>query len=156
MHSPLLSYFKRESYTFLKKRYSKLKIRKVPFDTFSNRNSFFHPVLVVCVSSVLIKSIYQKSSINNCKNVPEQLIAALGHSFLLPHKLQHSDHLIILIITTIPATIPITRVCFFHVKLRYPINSRINAFNVKYHLVFAPKPTHFIPCRFARINALNT
>lgn len=58
----------------------------------------------------------------------------------------------IIIAAAMPTTIP----CFFHVRLRYPANSRIKAFSVKYHFVFAPNPTHLIPCFLASIKARNT
>ena len=56
----------------------------------------------------------------------------------------------------IPAAMPMTIACFFHVSRRYPANSRSRAFNVKYHFVFAPKPIHLIPCCLARSKARNT
>ena len=49
-----------------------------------------------------------------------------------------------------------TTMCCFQVRLRYPTNSRIRAFRVKYHFVFAPKPMHFSPCCFAKSSARNT
>ena len=60
------------------------------------------------------------------------------------------------IMATVPAVRMATITCLFHVRLRYPANSRSSAFNVKYHLVFAPKPTHFSPCCLARSRARNT
>ena len=49
-----------------------------------------------------------------------------------------------------------TTACCFQVGLKYPTNSQIKAFSVKYHFVFAPKPTHFRPCCLARSSARNT
>lgn len=59
-------------------------------------------------------------------------------------------------IITLHAKRAITTACRFHVRLKYPTNSRIRAFKVKYHFVLAPKPTHFIPCFLAKIRARNT
>lgn len=71
--------------------------------------------------------------------------------YRIPEGLQF--HIIITAAMKIKAA---TTACCFQVRLKYPTNSRINAFSVKYHFVLAPKPTHSNLCCFARSSARNT